>query len=209
MNITIVFFLSLLIALIGVIPPGLLNMTAAKISLKEGYNSGFIFSIGVCVVVGVQTTIAAVFAKYLNAHPAVIDILKRVALVIFLLISVYFIFTASKVNTVQTNDVARSKQSRFFQGIFMSALNMFPIPYQLYMVTTLAAYGWLTFDQVSIGAYVSGACTGTFMALYFYILFFEKLRHNKITTPKTMNYVIGLITAFVALMTLIDILREL
>ena len=54
MSITIVFFLGLFVALIGVIPPGLLNMTAAKISLKEGAGRGIMFSTGVCLVVFFQ-----------------------------------------------------------------------------------------------------------------------------------------------------------
>ncbi|MDC0629443.1 lysine transporter LysE, partial [Flavobacteriaceae bacterium] len=65
MEISIVFLLGLLLAFVGVIPPGLLNMTAAKISLKEGHVRGFVYSIGVCVVVGVQTYLATIFAKYL------------------------------------------------------------------------------------------------------------------------------------------------
>ena len=64
------------------IPPGLLNMTAAKISLKEGYSRGIMFSIGVCIIVVVQTYVAVIFARYLSNHPDVIDILQRVALVI-------------------------------------------------------------------------------------------------------------------------------
>ena len=67
----------------------MLNMTAAKISLKEGHMRGLVFSIGACIVVGFQTSIAAIFAKYLNQHPDVIDVLKRVALVVFILISIY------------------------------------------------------------------------------------------------------------------------
>jgi len=96
LNITIVFFLGLIIALIGVIPPGLLNMTAAKISLKEGYTRGIMFSIGVCLIVMVQTSIAVIFARYLSSHPDVVDILQRVAFVIFILISIYFLVFAKK-----------------------------------------------------------------------------------------------------------------
>ena len=76
------------------IPPGLLNVSAAKISLKEGHNRGFMFSIGVCIVVAFQVYIATVFAKYLNLHPEVTIILKRVAFVIFLLVALYFFITA-------------------------------------------------------------------------------------------------------------------
>ena len=79
MNITVVFFLGLIIALVGVIPPGLLNMTAAKISLKEGYVRGIVFSIGVCVIVFLQTYLAAMLARYLSNHQDVVDILQRVA----------------------------------------------------------------------------------------------------------------------------------
>ena len=85
MYITLTFLLGLIIALVGVIPPGLLNMTAAKISLKEGYNRGIMVSVGVCLIVIVQTYIAVIFARYLSNHPDVIDILQRVAFVIWML----------------------------------------------------------------------------------------------------------------------------
>ena len=87
MNITSVFFLGLIFALIGVIPPGLLNMNAAKISLKEGYTRGIMFSIGVCVTVLIQTYIAAIFARYLSNHKEVVEILQRIAFVVFILIA--------------------------------------------------------------------------------------------------------------------------
>ena len=96
MDITFIFFLGLVIAFVGVIPPGLLNMTAAKISLKEDANRGILFSIGVCVVVCLQTYLAAIFAKYLSNHPEVINILQRVAFVIFVLITIYFFLLARK-----------------------------------------------------------------------------------------------------------------
>jgi len=96
LSITFIFFLGFFIALLSVIPPGLLNMTAAKISLKEGYSRGIMFSIGACITVLIQTFIAVIFARYLSMHPDVIDILQRVALVIFVLITIYFLLIAKK-----------------------------------------------------------------------------------------------------------------
>ena len=207
MEISIVFLLGLLLAFVGVIPPGLLNMTAAKISLKEGHVRGFVYSIGVCVVVGVQTYLATIFAKYLNQHPDVIDILKRVALVLFILISIYFFLLAKRNSSPQKVDTFKSKKSRFFQGILTSALNVFPIPYQAYIVTTLMSYNWLSLDRLAIGSYVAGAISGTFVALYIYILFFDKIKNSKFTAPKRMNYTIGIITALISLSTLINIIN--
>ena len=200
------FLLGLLVAFIGVVPPGLLNLTAAKISLKEGYLRGFIFSLGACVIVGFQTYLAAIFAKYLNQHLEIVEILKRVALVVFVLVSIYFFFLAKRDANAKEIDALESKKSRFFQGIFMSALNMFPIPYQAYIITTLVTIKWIFLDNLSVVAYVAGTVSGTFVGFYIYILFFEKIKNSKISSQKYMSLAIASITALVAIITLVDVL---
>jgi len=208
-SITVVFFLGLIIAFVGVIPPGLLNMTAAKISLKDGYARGITFSIGACVIVFLQTYIAAIFARYLTNHQDVIEILQRVALVIFVLITIYFLFIAKSEEKQQIDPKIKSKKSRFYQGVFMSALNVFPIPYQAYMTITLSSFGWLEFDRTSIFTYVTGAAMGTFVMLYMYIFFFDKINKGRtITSQKKMNYLIGSITGVIAIITAINIIKE-
>ena len=209
MSITVIIFLGLFVALLGVIPPGLLNMTAARISLKEGPGRGITFSSGVCLIVFVQTYIAAIFARYLSNRSDIVEILQRVAFVIFVLITIYFLIIAKSQKEQKLNPDIRSKQSRFFHGMFLSSLNVFPIPYQAYMTITLASFGVMDFERLSIITYVTGAAMGTFVMLYFYIFFFEKIKDKKITSQKSMNYSIGIITGLVALITFINILREL
>lgn len=208
MSLTLIFFLGLFFAFVGVIPPGLLNMTAAKISLKEGHVRGVIFSIGVCIVVFVQTYLAAIFARYLSKHPEVIDILRSVALVIFVLITIYFLFIAKASSKQQIQPKIKSKHSRFFQGMLMSAINMFPIPYQAYMTITLASVGWLNFEQTSIISYVAGAGMGTFVMLYVYIFFFDKIKSKSFTSQKNMNYIIGGITGIISIITLVNVIKD-
>lgn len=195
--------------MIGVIPPGLLNMTAAKISLKDGYNRGVIFSIGVCVVVILQTYIAMVLGEYLTLHQGIVEILQRVALVLFILITVYFLVIANKNEAPKLEPKIGSIHSRFFQGMFMSALNMFPIPFHAYMSVTLSTWGWLDFEPSSISSYVAGVTSGTFTMLYVYIFFFEKIKGRALTSPKNMNLIIGSITGVISLFTLINILKDL
>ena len=209
MDITVIFFLGLIVALVGVVPPGLLNMTAAKISLKEGHVRGIVFSIGVCVIVFLQTYVAAIFARYLSNHPDVVSILQRVAFVIFVLITIYFLLIAKNKNKPDVEDTIRSKHSRFFHGMFLSSLNVFPIPYQAYMTITLASFGWLELDKISIISYVCGATMGTFVMLYVYIFFFDKIKSKTFTSQKNINYIIGTITGIIAGVTFINILMEL
>jgi len=184
-------------------------MTAAKISLKEGYSRGIVFSVGVCFIVFLQTYIAAMFARYLSNHPHTVEILRQVALVIFVLIAIYFLFIAKSSPKPEIETHAKSKQSRFFQGIFLSAINVFPIPYQAYMTISIAGFGWFAFDPMSILTYCSGAATGTFVMLYVYIFFFDKIKDKKLTSQKNMNKSIGLITAIIAIVTFINILMDL
>ena len=209
MSITVVFFLGLFVALIGVIPPGLLNMTAARISLKEGAGRGIMFSTGVSIIVFIQTYIAAIFARYLSNRPDIVEILQRVAFVIFVLITIYFLVLASKQGEKKIDEEVRSKHGRLLHGMLLSALNVFPIPYQAYMTITLSSFGWMNFEKTSIVTYVTGASMGTFVMLYFYIFFFDKIKDKKFTSQKSMNYSIGIITGIVALVTLINILKEL
>lgn len=209
MNITVLFFLGLIITLVGVIPPGLLNMTAAKISLKEGYARGIMFSLGVCLIVFFQTYVAALFARYLTNHQSVIEILQRVAFVIFVLITIYFLLIAESDPKPNVDPQSKSKHSRFFQGVFLSAINVFPIPYQAYVTITISSFGWMEFERTSIISYVAGATTGTFVMLYFYIFFFDKIKNKRITSQKNMNYIIGTITGIIAGVTFINILMEL
>lgn len=183
-------------------------MTAAKISLKEGYSRGIMFSIGVCLIVMVQTYVAVIFARYLSNHPDVIDILQRVALVIFILITIYYLLFAKKTIKPNVEQHVKSKHSRLFFGMFLSSLNMFPIPYQAYMSITIASFGWLVFDITSIASYVAGAAMGTFVMLYIYIFFFDKIKNKAFTSQKNMNYIIGGITGVISIFTLINIIKE-
>ena len=208
MNITLVFFLGLIIALVGVIPPGLLNMTAAKISLKEGANRGIMFAIGACVIVFLQTYIAALFARYLSLHQDVVAVLQRVAFVLFVLITVYFLLIAKSGPKKEIKPRTKSKKSRFFQGMLLSGLNVFPIPYQAYMTVTLSSLGWLEFESISILSYVAGAATGTFVMLYFYMFFFDKIKDRTFTSQKNMNRIIGSITGLIAIVTLVNIISD-
>ena len=148
------------------------------------------------------------FARYLSNHQDIVDVLQRVTMVIFFLIAIYYLFIAKEKLENQEEVSVKSKRSRFFMGIFLSSINMFPIPYQAYMSITMASFGLMTFNQTSIVSYVAGATTGTFVMLYVYIFFFDKIKNTTWTSHKNMNYIIGGITGIIAIITLINILRE-
>ena len=97
MSLLLNFIIGIVAAIVGVIPPGFLNLAAAKISMSEGRKRGLLFSLGVSTTVFIQTYIALLFARYLDNHPDIVDMLQKVALGIFLCITIYFFFIAKDI----------------------------------------------------------------------------------------------------------------
>ncbi|MBX2826818.1 MAG: lysine transporter LysE [Flavobacteriaceae bacterium] len=200
------FLIGFLAALVGVIPPGLLNMSAAKISMKQGRKVALLFSVGVSVTVCVQTFVALLFARYLDMHPEVVDMLQKVALGIFLCITVYFFFIAKDTRREVPKSVKKSKTNRFFYGMLLAALNLLPLPYWVYVSITFGAFGWFSFGQIELWAAVIASGLGTFFMLAVYAQFFRR-KDNAPVFNFNMNYVIGLLTAIISVITLIKIIN--
>lgn len=207
MSVVINFIIGLISAIVGVIPPGLLNMSAAKISMREGRKKGLLFSFGVCVTVFIQTYIALIFARYLDRHPEIIDILQKVALGIFACITFYFFFLAKSVRKDPLKEVNNSKTNRIFSGIFLAALNLLSIPYWVYISITFSSFGWFKFSQPELLATVFASSFGTFIVLATYVWFFRK-KQIKVKSKFNMNYIIGAVTGVISVITLIKIIKD-
>lgn len=207
MSIIYNFIIGFVASSVGVIPPGLLNMSAAKISMKEGRKRGLKFSIGVGLAVILQTTVALVFARFLDMHHEYVDFLQKVALGIFICITIYFLFIARDTRIVIPDDMNKSKTNRIVAGIFLALLNLLPIPYWVYISITFSRFRWFTFEQPGIWAAVIGSGLGTFAMLVLYVQFFRK-KANGFRLNVNMNYVIGSITAIISIITFIKILNS-
>ena len=70
-------------AFIGIIPPGLINMTAAKVNMKEGKKNALWFVAGAVLVIFFQVSLAVLFAQVIDNRPDVVTLLREVGFVIF------------------------------------------------------------------------------------------------------------------------------
>jgi len=202
------FAIGFLAAMLGVIPPGLLNMTAAKVSINQGRKNALLFSAGVCVTVGIQTFIALIFARYLDRHPEVVDTLQKVALGIFITLTLYFFFLAKDGRRNRPHHMQHSKSNRFFYGMLLATLNLLPLPYWVYISITFAAFGWFSFDQIPLWSAVVASAFGTFLMLYIYAQFFGR-KNGREVFSFNMNYVIGLVTLIISIITFIKVFQHL
>ncbi|MGB0145995.1 MAG: lysine transporter LysE [Flavobacteriaceae bacterium] len=201
------FFVGYIAAFVGLIPPGLLNMTAAKIGVKQGRKPAVIFSFGVLLVVCIQTLVGIFFARYLEGYTAVVDVLQKVALGIFLALTFYFFVLAKDSRREVPKGVKKSGANRFLYGLLLAAINLLPIPYWVYISISFSAFGWFFFDPSLVVWAVIGSGSGTMSMLLLYIYFFRR-RLPIGSFGFNVNFLLGGITAVISLITIIRIVQN-
>ncbi len=202
----ILFITAFFAASIGIALPGLINMTAAKISMKEGKDHALLFVCGALVIIFFQTLLAINFSQVIASNSSVLELIRKVGLVIFSTISIYFLCFAKNTVLNPKDLKIKSKTSRFFLGILLSALNFFPFPYYVYLVLSLSTAGYFDFKILSIILFLIGVVTGSFTMFYYYIFFFKKIESRTDFFLKNINKIIGTITGIVAVISLVKIL---
>lgn len=208
MTLFILFIAGYLAAFVGIFPPGLINMTAAKISLEDGKSRAMGFVSGALVIIGIQAFISVYGARYIDSHHEVNLILREIGLVIFTLASIYFFFLAKKPQLVSQNAlVKKTSRSAFLLGLFISAINLFPIPYYVIVSIALASYGLFDFNALEIYVLVLGILLGSLTVFYAYVVVFNRLRSKTNYLIRNMNVIMGSITSVVSLLTLYHVIR--
>jgi threonine/homoserine/homoserine lactone efflux protein len=207
MNLITPLFLGFLSAFIGITPPGLINMTAAKVNLKEGKRNALWFILGAVIVIFFQVYVAILFARVIDRRPDLIALLREVGFGIFVGLTIYFLWIAKKPKIKKHKIQKSSKRRRFFLGMLLSALNFFPIPYYVFVSITLASYKLFFFDASSVFVFLNGVVIGSFTVFYFYVTFFERIENKTDYIMKNMNTIIGSITGLISIITLFNIIK--
>lgn len=208
MNFLLPPFLGFCIAFLAVIPPGLINMTAAKISTREGRSEALSFAWGASIIIFFQTGIATLFSRFISRNQHIVSTLQEIGIFIFFTLSIYFFWIAKKPTEYEKRAKVRGKSNRFFLGLFLAILNLLPIPFYVIACVGLSASGYLKFDGISIFTFVTGVVCGSFSVFYMYIVAFKKIEIKADFILRNINQIIGSVTAFVAIITLIKLLYK-
>jgi len=194
------------IAVLAVILPGLINMTAAKISLQESKNEALSFAIGASIVVFLQTYVAVIFARFISIHSEIISLLQEIGILVFTALSVYFFWIAKKPKKQQKDIKIKGKTNRFYHGILLSMLNFLPVPFYVFTSISIASSGYFHFEKFEIINFVLGVMLGSFSVFYLYIVAFKMIEEKTTFLMKNINNIIGSITGLIAVFTLFKLI---
>lgn len=204
-HLLILFFVTFSAAFMATVPPGLLNMNAAKTSVKKGKMNGVIFSLGVSTVVMIQAYIAVLISKFLYRNPEVIDLLLKMAILVFAFFAVYFFLLARREKQIPMKRVKVSKKNSFFKGMLLAALNLLTIPYYSGLNAMWNASGWIKFKVWDITVFILAAGSGTFTVLYLYTFYFNKLEAKTHRFSRNSNYILSALMLVLLVITVIRI----
>ncbi len=201
---TKLFLITYFAALLGVIPPGLVNMTVAKTCVDDGKKAGLYVAIGASIVVLFQALVAVLLAKYIFDNPFVRNILLRTGLVIFLLLSIFFYVKARRHPHMEAHSKTPANKS-IFKGMFIALLNVFPIPYFVAVGAAINVGGDLSYNWSLIITFILAASLGTFTTLYFYVLSFLRIEDKTEKFSKYSNYFMAVLMFVLVIITVIRI----
>lgn len=192
-HLIILFFATYSAAFMATVPPGLLNMNAAKTSVDKGKLNGVVFSLGVVTVIMTQAYIAVLISKFLYRNPEVIDLLLKIAIGVFAFFAIFFFISARRKKAKKIRMVKVSKKNSFFKGMLLASLNLLTIPYYSGLNAMWNASGWIKFEIWDILTFVIAAGSGTFTVLYLYTVYFNKLEAKTDRFSKNSNYILSML----------------
>ncbi|AZQ42884.1 LysE family translocator [Nonlabens ponticola] len=193
------------IGLVGVIPPGLLNLTAAKVSVNQGRRAAMIFAAGASLVVIAQVYIGVFFSRLISESPEVSTTLEKFAVIVFVALSIFFFIRARLDSGPEVKPVDKSDYKLFGQGVMLSALNIFPIPFYIGFSSFLAGRGMFEFKFPMAHLFIAGATIGTFSMLTLYAIYVKKWGFDSATFAKKIHYTLAALTMAIAIFTSIKI----
>lgn len=203
---TKLFFIVYAAAFIGVVPPGLVNMTVAKTCVERGKKNGLYVAIGAGIVILIQALIAVLLAKYVFDHPYVKKILLRAGLVIFSILGIYFFVQAKNKKGIKHKSTKKDSNS-IFKGMLIAALNIFPIPYFIAIAGTMNLSSGVSYDWSMITSFSLAAASGSFTSLYLYVFFFNKIEQKAEKFAKYSNYFMAGLMLVLIIITIIRIMK--
>ena len=204
-HLLILFFATYSAAFMATVPPGLLNMNAAKTSVEKGKGNGIIFSLGVSTMIMLQAYVAVLISKFLYRNPEVIDLLLKLAIAVFAFFAVYFFVLAKNHKEKKLRLTKVSRKNSFLKGVLLAALNLLTIPYYAGINAMWNASGWIKFELWDVLTFILAAGSGTFTVLYLYTVYFNKLEKRTSAFSRNSNYVLSVLMLVLLMITIIRI----
>lgn len=192
------FFLGILISICGSILPSYLNMSIVKYRLKRRKTATFYFIGGIVLVLLVQAFLGSFLASILMSNSKYILIIQKIGVIVLIVLSVHFFITHFKNSALKTQKQIGLDKA-FREGIILSLLNVFAIPFYFTTTSFLIGYNYFEFSVVNGILFTTGSAIGSCFIYGIYAVVANKMESKLHFLASKMDLVLGVITGSVGL----------
>lgn len=171
----------------GTIPPGMINMSIAKITLSKNKRNGLLAALGAFTANILQAVICILLTKYLTRLISIQANMLKIGAFVFAGLTLYFLYAAIVNKPLEQEISKKDGRKSFVKGFFITTLNVLLIPYLILISTQLNQIVDNAFSLGYIILFSLSAASGTFSALYFYIWMTLKLQKRTELLAKYAN----------------------
>ncbi len=197
------FLIGFIMAYVGLLPPGMMNMTAMRNAILHGLRPALQFAAGAASIVLIQAFLALYFANHLNAHPDILVTLKKVAVVVFVVLAWHFFRMSRKPPGQKTKTV---QQGLYLAGVAMASMNMLAIPFFFGYSAILELNGWIRIASPFYFFFVTGAAMGAFALFSTYARFATYISARIGLIARNINLILSLLFVVLSVVTLLSLL---
>lgn len=155
-----------------------------------------------------QAYLAVRIAKYLIRNTEVVEILLQVALVIFAVLAVFFFVKGKKQKGQQAPFKPSKKHSSFTKGAVLASINLLSIPYYSGLNTIFHRQGFMNYTVIDEVVFILAAGIGTFLVMYLYVFYFNKMEHKTNNFSRKSNYILSALMVILCVITAIRLYNQ-
>ena len=203
-----IFFWGLIISFLGSLPLGTLNVAAMQIGIQESIKDALYFSFGSLLVEMVYVRISLVGIDWVRKQERIMKAMEWITLGIVLALAIGSFAAAMKHGGKAQNVFLANNMHRFLLGAFMCAINPVQIPFWFGWSTVLFTKKILEPVQMQYNSYIVGIGLGTLMGNAVFIFGGKWLVQRISNSEQYLNWVIGGIFTFTAIIQLWKILKH-
>jgi threonine/homoserine/homoserine lactone efflux protein len=207
MNFARVFFVGLLVSFLGSLPLGTLNIAAMQIAIGQGIRAAMLFSLGSLLAEMIYVRLSLVAMDWVLKQKLLLRILDWLTVLIVSALALSSFYTALQAEPAP-NPVLGVSLPKVMLGFMMSALNPVQIPFWFGWSAVLFSRKVLMPDPSQYYFYILGIGCGTFLGNCVFIFGGQYVAYRIENNQQTLNWVIGGVFAFTALLQLYRILRK-
>ncbi len=203
--------LGTLIAVIGAIPLGAVNLAVINTSIRENIKSASY----IALAAGVGEVILALFALHCSMELSdffqMNQWIQIIFIVAFFLIGLYFLFLANKTNLTLKQRKTKLLNSKFITGFSLALLNPPVIIYWILAISLTNKYVFELTVQNPISSlflFFFGIYLGKIGTLYFYSRWGNKMAKSKEDSKTKLHRIIGIALLIISIFQGIKFLVE-